>query len=308
MADETKTSQINLRLQPALKRAAEAAAVNDHRSLTSLIEKLLADYVRTEPTLEDWHRSAYARFVELLQLKKVADGLRFGYSAHSYAVRTSAGEQLAPHELTNILRATYAALGSMISSPNLFYPYTREELLPYFTSDDRLERGKTSEILEFFGPPQIMSQVDFWRISPTGLVSDIRSHFEDREDFLKRGLEPGKWFWPFFLTRRLAEVVIHSYVFSQRFASAESVEFRCEWSGLLERVISDPEPMVHWLPGKIARVDHRVTIGEWPAKSLANEWPEIVSALGGPVMRLFDSTFDYSPDFVRQQFPRFKRG
>jgi len=43
---ETKSAQVNLRLQPSLKEAAEKAAADDRRSLTSLIEKLLADYLR----------------------------------------------------------------------------------------------------------------------------------------------------------------------------------------------------------------------------------------------------------------------
>ena len=46
MAAETKTAQVNLRLQPSLKAAAEKAAEADHRSLTSLIEKLLSDYLK----------------------------------------------------------------------------------------------------------------------------------------------------------------------------------------------------------------------------------------------------------------------
>ena len=40
-----KTAQVNLRIEPALKEAAEKAAKEDHRSLTSLIEKLLSDYL-----------------------------------------------------------------------------------------------------------------------------------------------------------------------------------------------------------------------------------------------------------------------
>jgi len=40
-----KTAQINLRITPALKEAAEEAAAADHRSLTSLVEKLLSDYI-----------------------------------------------------------------------------------------------------------------------------------------------------------------------------------------------------------------------------------------------------------------------
>jgi hypothetical protein len=41
-----KTAQVNLRIEPALKEAAEKAAAADQRSLTSLIEKLLTDYLK----------------------------------------------------------------------------------------------------------------------------------------------------------------------------------------------------------------------------------------------------------------------
>ena len=46
MQQRIKTAQVNLRMRPELKEAAEKAASDDHRSLTSLIEKLLADYLR----------------------------------------------------------------------------------------------------------------------------------------------------------------------------------------------------------------------------------------------------------------------
>lgn len=42
-----KTSTLNLRIDPALKDAAEQAAMDDHRSLTALIEKLLIDHLRS---------------------------------------------------------------------------------------------------------------------------------------------------------------------------------------------------------------------------------------------------------------------
>jgi hypothetical protein len=41
-----KTAQVNLRIDPQLKAAADKAAADDHRSLTSLIEKLLSDYLK----------------------------------------------------------------------------------------------------------------------------------------------------------------------------------------------------------------------------------------------------------------------
>jgi hypothetical protein len=48
----TKTAQINMRISPALKAAAEKAAAADHRSLSSLIEKLLADYAKEQGFLK----------------------------------------------------------------------------------------------------------------------------------------------------------------------------------------------------------------------------------------------------------------
>ncbi|WP_200883981.1 hypothetical protein [Rhizobium sp. YS-1r] len=46
MAKETKSAQVNLRITPTLKEAADKAAADDQRSLTSLVEKLLTDYLR----------------------------------------------------------------------------------------------------------------------------------------------------------------------------------------------------------------------------------------------------------------------
>lgn len=46
MAKETKSAQVNLRITPTLKEAADKAAEADQRSLTSLVEKLLTDYLK----------------------------------------------------------------------------------------------------------------------------------------------------------------------------------------------------------------------------------------------------------------------
>jgi len=47
-----KSAQVNLRLHPELKSAAEAAAADDQRSLTSLVEKLLTDFLRKKGYLK----------------------------------------------------------------------------------------------------------------------------------------------------------------------------------------------------------------------------------------------------------------
>jgi hypothetical protein len=52
MQREMKTAQVNLRIHPSLKAAAEKAAEAGHRSLTSLIEKLLADYCKRKGFLK----------------------------------------------------------------------------------------------------------------------------------------------------------------------------------------------------------------------------------------------------------------
>jgi len=46
MVNRQKTATLSLRIDPELKRLSEKAAADDQRSLTSLIEKLLADYLR----------------------------------------------------------------------------------------------------------------------------------------------------------------------------------------------------------------------------------------------------------------------
>jgi len=48
MPTELKTAQVNLRLEPSLKAAAEQAAKEDRRSLTSYIEKLIEDDLRAK--------------------------------------------------------------------------------------------------------------------------------------------------------------------------------------------------------------------------------------------------------------------
>jgi hypothetical protein len=46
MATEYKSAVVQLRIRPSLKEAAEKAAKEDNRSLTSLIEKLLTDHLK----------------------------------------------------------------------------------------------------------------------------------------------------------------------------------------------------------------------------------------------------------------------
>jgi predicted transcriptional regulator len=44
-----KTLPVSIRLTPETKRALEAAAEADHRSLSSLMEKILSDWLEAQP-------------------------------------------------------------------------------------------------------------------------------------------------------------------------------------------------------------------------------------------------------------------
>jgi hypothetical protein len=48
MQQRRKTAQVNLRIDPSLKEAAEKAAADDQRSLTSLVEKLLTEHLKAK--------------------------------------------------------------------------------------------------------------------------------------------------------------------------------------------------------------------------------------------------------------------
>ena len=53
MRAETKSTQILLRVRPTLKAAAERAAEDDDRSLSSFIEKVLTDHLRKRGYLKE---------------------------------------------------------------------------------------------------------------------------------------------------------------------------------------------------------------------------------------------------------------
>jgi hypothetical protein len=52
-----KDAVLNMKIDATLKAAAEEAAADDHRSLTSLVEKLLSDYCREHGFLKPRRKS-----------------------------------------------------------------------------------------------------------------------------------------------------------------------------------------------------------------------------------------------------------
>jgi hypothetical protein len=109
---------VNLRLQPALK-AAEKAAADDHRSLSSLIEKLLADHLRTQPSLTDWHERALTRLaVAAADIK--SDQTKLGTLARSYCIKTSNSDKLSSPDMVSIINHAHSSLRTAIPNPHIF--------------------------------------------------------------------------------------------------------------------------------------------------------------------------------------------
>jgi hypothetical protein len=296
MAEPDRTVQVNLRLPMSLKEAAEREAAADHRSLTSLVEKLLADHVKTKPTLEAWHERAQTRLLSVLAERRTQVP---SLLARSYSIETRYPEEIHAASILRILHKIHANLANFIPNPEIFYPYSRKEIAPYFVYDPNFHRKNFAEILECVALPENNIQnTEFWRISSNGLASDVRSFPEDHESFQIYQLEPGKWFSPILMARELYSLIQHAYLLSQQFTSSAKVEFRCEWTGLSERQIGDWGSGASF-PEGMARVDTCVTSGEWSIDDVRMRWPEIASALGGRVVRLFAPNFDYSAEFIR---------
>jgi hypothetical protein len=94
----TKTAQVNLRLQPDLKAAAEKAAANDHRSLTSLFEMLLTEYLRRKGYLGTPEGSHAARRQGMGTVREASSRQKAHVASSKLAEREleSLGDKAAP--------------------------------------------------------------------------------------------------------------------------------------------------------------------------------------------------------------------
>jgi len=284
--------------------------VNERTTLVGMFDSLLRANPQQKPTdlFKHWHERTDARFVELATKRKAPPYVLRSRIDLSYAIHAADGQLLDPRRLIETLRQINQEVHDLIGSPLLFYPYTRHEILPYFIEDSESGQGNR-EILEsaiFPDTSVLVGTIDLWRVSLDGLATHVLPFWEDREDVPQHSKrEPETWFCPYYMVRSLAQLIRHARALAERFSEAETVEFRCEWRGLEKRQVFDPRPQIHWLPGKIAQADRRVTGGNWAVAELA-AWPRIVSTLGAPVMRLFDPSFDFSPEWVAQQQSMFR--
>ena len=87
-----KMAQISLRIDAHLKEAAETAATEDHRSLTSLVEQLLASHIWRRHVLSMSRRPSKeaARAASQIVSKRIGSPYRAGRSADWIKVKNPA--------------------------------------------------------------------------------------------------------------------------------------------------------------------------------------------------------------------------
>ena len=212
--------------------------IHERTSLLGMFDSLLRAPPSPNPTdaLKHWHERADARFIELAEQREVSPLTLQSRVNLSYAVHTADNQLLDARHLIEIVRQVHLEVHDLVSSPLLFYPYTLEEIAPYFIEDP--ESGQDSrEILEcalFEDVPIIFPRTDFWRVSLDGLATHVRPFWEDREDMrVPSNREPGSWFCPFYLVRTLAELTRHARAFAARFAARTQWSFGVSGTGSL---------------------------------------------------------------------------
>jgi hypothetical protein len=186
----------------------------------------------------------------------------------------------------------------------MIYPFTRPEIAPRFTVDETSGEGGEDfiECALLNDDRRLEYSVDLWRVSTGGKVTLVRPYWEDSTSFNQRlRLNPGSWLSPNYQARALAEFVRHAQSFAEKFDMPVTVTFLCEWSGLAGRTIYDPES--YYSIGGSASVNSRRVTLEVPASSLTNSWPDIVTQLLAPVLRIFNASFQVTPDWVKSRAP-----
>lgn len=244
-----------------------------------------------EDSLLEWHKAARARFLPLADADPHSVQLATANYQFSYQIRTANSESLAGDLLLDELRRMAEEVHDLVNSGwSMFWIFNGLELGPSFVEENGLEVlecsliGKTSSDLTL---------PDFWRISPIGQATIIRPYREDRRR-IREDLAPGSWIWPLKMAQEITEVLRHARAFSQRFAAAETIDFRAEWIGLRDREVKDPNvPLLRWKGCKPIPNTRTVT-RTIPVADLSLQWPSIVAEILSVVTRMFHPEYSVS--------------
>ena len=189
----------------------------------------------------------------------------------------------------------------------MFWVFGETEFAPHSVTDPYLGNA---ELLECNLISHAVSELtlplpDFWRISPTGLVTQIRPYREDRRDY-GAGFEAETWLWPFLMAREIAELLRHSRAFAERFKTVESVSIRAEWNGIKGRSLKDrDEPQIRYR-GRFAESNTRVITQTVSVPYLTSGWTDITAEILSGVMRMFDARSSIPSERIQSWSKKFR--
>lgn len=290
-------------------------ALHEKASILSAVSVALRG--ETEPParnrsaeLKRWHDAAYTRFKSDVTECGASPELIRRNVQLSYLIVQPGEQRLNVDDLRHqgLLQINSEVKDRVRTGWSMFYPFTRREIEPRIMIDEASGEGQDDFVETALVRARESQHVhtDLWRVTPAGKATIIRPYWEDNPDWASQtSREPGSWFSPNLECRSVAEFVRHAQALAERFETAESVLFLCEWRGLLSRTIYEPGSYFS-IEGESA-TDGRITTQEVPVGDLGTAWPEIVSNLVAPIVRLFSGSFRITPEYVRGRAPTWAR-
>lgn len=295
---------------PVIRRC----ALHDRTYVLGAIETALrgtsaTSSVSIEERLKTWHDAAHQAFLKDIVEYSAPSELAKWHYQFSYAIGRSDDQQLDPAQLREMLRQVNGEVRDLVRTGwSMFYIFNRAGIEPFFNVDPASGQGEQDFLeCDLLRDTETGSHdSDMWRVAPNGLLTLVRSYWEDHPEINKtRRTAPGTWFSPNTLVCSLAEIVRHARSFAERFDAPITVSFRCEWHGLSSRHLADIEGL--WRDRGAVSGDHRTASGTWPVSTLASDWPKIVADLSAPVARLFGVESVVTPEWVRSEAPKWIR-
>jgi Putative DNA-binding domain len=296
---------------PVIRRC----ALHERAGLLAAIEaaiqgtSLVPDPDKTDE-LKTWHDAAYVKFKADVEKYNAPATFAARNVQFSYSILRGDGQRLDPQELreTLLMQIHNEVMDRVRTGWSMMYPFSPAEISPYFTVDEKSGEGQEDfiECSLLRKADRMEFASDMWRVTPSGKVTIIRPYWEDDSDWnRKNGSEPGTSFDPKIQVRSVAEFVRHSQAFAEKFDVPVLVNFLCEWRGLSGRSIRSA--FGYYSIEGAATADGRKISKEVPIAALANSWPEIVSDIVAPVVRLFNSSFRVNPEWIKGQAPSWLR-
>lgn len=291
-------------------------AMHERTAILGAIDLALRGPAHPNPTsaeaLKAWHDAAHSIYLEDVQKYAPGSILEKSHVQFSYAIGRQDNQKLDPSRLIDVLRRINSEVEDLVRTGwSMFYPFSPQEIAPYFSTDPNAGIGDEDFIqAALLRDPRKgdgISFPDMWRVSADGKATIIRNYWEDDLGFSQgMGLKPGSWFSPNMLVRSLAELVRHARGFSERFDNPTTISFLCEWHGLEDRMLADPQAM--WsLRRALTRANHRTISRTWPVSAAAGSWVDIVAELAAPIVRLFMPDYSVTSEWVTGQAPKWLR-